>query len=374
MEGDSLLLEELHVGVDGVLKLRLQIHLLNAQSEAPVLHLGEVQQLLHHVGQPPGLLEDDAHAPLELLGVRVLQQRLPPAVDGGEGGAQLVGHGGDELRLDPLALADLAGHVVDGVDELADLVPVGVLHLGAVAAPGDALGGLGDLGHRLHHIVDEHHVGHVHHPRHHQQQPRRHAHGGEDLPLHGGHGGDVAHGPHHLIVQQQRHAHGHDVLPRIGVHAPEGGDVLVLEHVVDVLGPGLHAGGEAVGADDDLPCGADELQLHEIPFGKFGGKGVGVAVELAVAAHGVAGKVVAGVGGPGAQPVQHHIIVVVGHAHAEGAGHQQGHHKDGAQGAEQPALAQAGDLHVGLARRRALLPRASAQNPHLYPYPQTVLM
>ena len=75
-----------------------------------------------------------------------------------------MGDGGDELRFYLLALADLGRHVVDGVDQLADLVPVVVLHLGAVAASGNALGGLRYLRHRLHHVVDENHVGHVHHP------------------------------------------------------------------------------------------------------------------------------------------------------------------------------------------------------------------
>ena len=37
-----------------------------------------------------------------------------------------------------------------------------VFHLGAVAAAGDALGGFRHLRHRLHHVVDKDHVGHVH--------------------------------------------------------------------------------------------------------------------------------------------------------------------------------------------------------------------
>ena len=55
-ELDALLPEELPVGEDGVLKLRLQVHRLHLQGKAPVLHFGEVQQLLHHGGEAPGLI------------------------------------------------------------------------------------------------------------------------------------------------------------------------------------------------------------------------------------------------------------------------------------------------------------------------------
>ena len=54
----------------------------------------------------------------------------------------------------------------EGSDELFPPIPSDperLKHLGAVAASGNALGGLRYLRHRLHHIVDEDHVGHVHH-------------------------------------------------------------------------------------------------------------------------------------------------------------------------------------------------------------------
>ena len=64
------------------------------------------------------------------------------------GGAELVGHGGDELRLDFLTLADFQGHIVDVVHQLPHLIGVGVGQLDAVAAAGDALGGVRHLSHR----------------------------------------------------------------------------------------------------------------------------------------------------------------------------------------------------------------------------------
>ena len=68
-QGDAVLPEQLPVGVDGVFKLRLQVHGFHPQREAAVLHLGELQQLLHHVGKAAGLLEDDAQAAVELPGI-----------------------------------------------------------------------------------------------------------------------------------------------------------------------------------------------------------------------------------------------------------------------------------------------------------------
>ena len=118
---DAVLAEQLPIGIDGVLQLRLQVHFLHLQGKAAVLHFGKLQQLLHHARQAAGLLDDDAQAPAQLAGVAAFipQQGLAPAADGRQRGAQLVGHGGDELRLHFLALADFQGHVVDVVHQLA---------------------------------------------------------------------------------------------------------------------------------------------------------------------------------------------------------------------------------------------------------------
>ena len=128
------------------------------------------------------------------------------------------------------------------------------------------------------------------------------------------------------------------MLPRVGVHPPEGLDLLGLEGVLDVRRAGSHAGGEAVGADQDLAGGGDELELHPVPLGKFGGEAVGVLVEFADTGHGVAGKIVAGVGGPGLQSVEHHVIIIIGHDDAEGPRNQERHNENGAQGADQPSF------------------------------------
>ena len=202
---DALLPEQLAVGEDGVLKLRLQVHLLHPEGESAVLHLGEFQQLLYHGREPPGLVQNDADAAAHLGGVicGVLQNRLAPAVDGSEGRPQLVGHGGDELGFHLLVLADLEGHIVDVVHQFPQLVRVLVFDLEAIAPGRDPLGRLRHHGHRLHHVVDEQQAGDQHQGHadaSHRQNDKDHQ---DNLPVHQLHGRHQPHDARHPAVEQQ---------------------------------------------------------------------------------------------------------------------------------------------------------------------------
>ena len=75
LQTDAILSEQLLIGVNGVLKLRLQVHVLDAEGKTAVLHLGELQQFLHHVGESAGFLEDNVQTPAQLE-----RDRRPPAV------------------------------------------------------------------------------------------------------------------------------------------------------------------------------------------------------------------------------------------------------------------------------------------------------
>ena len=347
LQGDAVLAEKLLVGENGVLQLRLEVHVLDLEGEAPVLHLGKVQQLLHHGGQAPGLVDDDPDAPAELLGVvgkAVVQNSLPPAVDGGEGGSELVGDGGDKLAFHFLILADFQGHVVDVVHQLPQLVGVLVFDPGAVASGGDALGRLRHHRHRLHHVVDKEEVG-----KHHQQ----HAHQGDEenrqdhehhLLVHGPQGGHQAHDAHHPAVDGQGTGHGQDFLPRLQVPAlvGRGGHLVFLEDLKDVVGARVGPRRQPGGGNLDAPAGADELELDAVFILEALG---GLDSLLIIAGKAVVHKVfVEGVGqglGPGFQALLHGAVVVVGNARGEQRHHQHQQGPDGEDGVENPTLPQA---------------------------------
>ena len=114
------------------------------------------QHLRDHAGQPFGLLGDDLNAAqrVALHGV-VIGDRLRPALDGGQRGAQLVRDLRDELGPRLLRDGDLFGHLVERVGEIADLVVAELFHLDAVAALGDAPGDVREVFHRVGHARPE---------------------------------------------------------------------------------------------------------------------------------------------------------------------------------------------------------------------------
>ena len=347
LQRDAVLPEQLPVGVDRILQLRLQVGILHLQGEAAVGHLGEIQQLLHHVGQAAGLLEDDLHAPAQLLGVAglILQQRLAPAVDGRQRRPQLVGHGGDKFRLHFLALADLQGHIVDVVHQHTHLVRVFVGDLDAVAAAGDALGCLRHRRHRRHHVADEDGAGQEdqaddggHHAADHQHRQGH-------LTIQLADAGDVAHDAHHLPVVLQQAGGGDDplagglvpaykVLHRAALHGPG-----------DLRRAGIGTRRQAAGGDLHPPGAVEELQLDAVAVVKGGGVQRGAAVILLVAGHDVGVEVVRTGGSLGPQGGAGAVVVVAGEAHGDEDAHQQqyGGHRDDTP--RQPAAAQA--LYLG---------------------------
>ena len=133
-----------------------------------------------------------------------------------------MGHGGDELRLHLLAPADLQGHLVDIVHQLPHFILVFIGDLDAVAAIGNALGGLGHLCHRGGDPAHKHQV----HAQHHAADDGCQAHDGYGqqghllikLPR----GGDQAQSAYHAAVILQGCGHGQNILPGKGVPPGEG--------------------------------------------------------------------------------------------------------------------------------------------------------
>ncbi len=86
------------------------VHLGEHQPDPPGLDLGDVEDGGDELEQVLALLHDDAEV-LALLGgeraAQPLQHHLGVADDAGERGAQLVAHGGEEVRLEPVELLQL---------------------------------------------------------------------------------------------------------------------------------------------------------------------------------------------------------------------------------------------------------------------------
>ena len=96
-----------------------------------VLHLGQKQNVADQAGQPVGVVQNLVHV-LALLRrgpVRILEQH-GVALDGVDGGLELVGDVGDEVGLEHLGLFQLRDHHVE--------VPVELLNVAALASAIDA--------------------------------------------------------------------------------------------------------------------------------------------------------------------------------------------------------------------------------------------
>ena len=347
---DALPAEDLAVGEDGVLQLGEQVGLLHAQGEAPVLHPGEVQQLLDHGGQTAGLLDDDVEAALRLLRIRagIGGERFRPAVDGGERRAQLMRDGGDELLLDLLGLRDLERHIVDVVHQLAELVAIVVVDQDAVAAGGDAPRGVGHDGDRLDDVVDEDGVGEDGKAHAQQRNADGDRHADEHAAVRLVQRGDVAQHADHAAVEPERCGDGEDPLPRLRVKALEARRLSGGDGLGHIARSRLRAGGQAVARHLHAAVDVDELKLEPVLFLKGLRRDGGVAEILAVALEAVARKIVGGDAGAGLKARAHGAVV--GPAHAEGVDRDDGddHQNDGQHGIHEPALAQAADAQAAL--------------------------
>ena len=345
LQSDALLAEELPVGVHRVLQFRFQIQRLHRQGEAAVLNAGELQQLLHHVGQPVGLRHDDVHPFAHVA--RVLQltalNRLRPAGDGGERGAQLVGDGRNKLRLGLFRLLDLQRHVIDGVCELSDLVIELLLDLDAVAAVRNEAGRLVDAGQRLHDGTHEIQVREIHHSQNGDPDQGAYTDGQEQLPVHRRHRGDEPDHAHCGPLVDDRGGHGHDPLPCLGVLSRPGLHIAALHGAGDVRRPRHRArGGQAVAGTQQRTVCLDELHLQLLLIRKFCYIVLGCRPVLPP---GVDAEAPGRVRGPGGEVVPHGPLIVRPQGQGErshGQQQDQGHH---AHAVHQPALPDAPDLH-----------------------------
>ena len=111
------------------------------------MQTGEIEKLFHQPREPFRLPDDDLHAFLSGIRVGPLLQSLGPAFDGGEGRAQFVGNGRDKVVFHLFGGAQFAGHVVDGVAQVADLVVFGFVDTHGKITLGNLPGALAQLPH-----------------------------------------------------------------------------------------------------------------------------------------------------------------------------------------------------------------------------------
>ena len=331
------------ISIHGILKFRLQIHLFQMQRKAPVGHFGEIQQLLHHIGQAAGFLHDNAQPTTQ--GLRVIaivgKQCLAPAIDGRQGRAQLVGHRGDKFRLQLLILADLHGHVVDVVHQFAHFIGITVGDPEAVAAAGDPLGRLADGGNRRHHIVDQQQAGDDDHKDHRRHDRQNDQHRQQHLTVQIPGGGNKAHNAHHPSVELQQAGGGNDLLAGSRIRSPEAADFTAADRVGHILCPGNGTGHQAAGGDLYLAASVNELQLNGIAVLKTVGVERSTAVVLVVAGHSIGVEILRASVGLGLQRTEGTGVIVTAQCDRN---HRRNQHQDGDSGkntADKPAATQA---------------------------------
>ena len=342
---DALLPEQLAVGVDRVLQFARKINALHAQREAPVLHLGKLQQLFDHRGESAGLFQDDPEAALGLVDVRarIGRKRLGPAADGCERGAQLVGNRRDKLLLDLFRLADLERHIVDIVHEFSQLVAVAVFDQNTVASAGNAARRIAHHRHRLHNVVNKNGIRrrnerHAHERRRRGEQ-RFHQHPVLCLAQRR----YIAQHADHAGIEKQRIGHRKNIFPRLRV-APLKRCHIAGDGALNVLRSGQRACRETVGRDLHAAVRIDKLQFDRVLFLK-GLRGIrGKAVVFAVALHAVAREGLRRDARAAFKTRAHRIIVVFLHAHAEKGHRQNKQQQDRQHRRKHPPLAKASDM------------------------------
>ncbi len=344
---DALLAKQLAIGVNSVLQLGNEVDRVDAEREAAVLDLREIEQLLHHGGETARLLADDGKAAASLLRVAdgVGLQRLRPAVDGGERRAQLVGNGGDELLLDLLRLGDLERHIVDVVHQLAQLVPIAVVDADAVASAGDAPRRVRHDGDGLDHAVDEQHVGDQDQYDRQQREPCRDEEIDEDLMLHRAQAGHIAQHAHDTRVEHKRAGDGKDALSRLWIAPLKMADTPG-DGALDVLRTRRCSGGQSIGRRLNTPVRVDELQFQLILVRKGLHRIGRKPVILAVAAHTVTGKRIGRDACARLQIGEHTAVIILRRRDGKNRHrqNQQNHHRQ--RSADQPALPQAADAEA----------------------------
>ena len=343
LDAHTLLLKHIGVGKHRVVQVATQIKRLGLQPHTAALDAGKVQQLLHHLGKPPGLLFNDGQTLCRQLGiVQAAFDGVGPAGDGGQRCPQLVGHRGNKIVLGLFHPGKLGGHIVQRAAKLADLVVIVGVQPDAVLSAGDFLGKFVDVQHRPHDGAQEKAVG-ENNQRH--QQCHRQNHPQIDLPqLSVQHlqGGDAAHRsdqPSAAVIH--RCGGGHNLFLGQLIVAGVGFHLSALQCPGNLAGLGGKACRQATGGHHDLARFVQNLDLHLIGKAEALHQIASVFVKGAVAGAEIAVEVLGcGVGLP-LQTGLHRGVEIIGTEHGHQCAHQQQDQNDHAHIVDEPAAADA---------------------------------
>ena len=406
--------EKFFVGIDRILKLGLQVYLLHGEGKPAVLNAGKLQQLFHHIGQPPCLGDNDAHALFYVGGIPDLAvlNGLRPAVDGGKGGPQFVRHRRDKLVFDFLGLVDFGGHIVQCVGQIAYLIVVLLLDLDTVASRSDPLGDLGDARHRLNDRADKIEIGGIDQNQNGQPHQSGQPHNDHQLPVHQPQGSHIPYGRHRPAIDGKGGGHRHDMLPGGGVlPRPWGGPgVLQVQGPGNVRGPGRAVCRQSEGGKANGPVGTQKLHFHLVLPLKVA-VDVGQNMLIILAFRPVIAEEIHHILRLHLKPAGHGGVVITAHGGGKGSDGKQHHKQRHTDGVDHPpppdALhsfwfchahtfffvmgdrrQKAGEItpgRLGGCAKQSGLPNglflsfvpillSEYQLPHLYPYPHTVLI
>ena len=343
--------EKFAVGIYSIFQLGLQVHGLHRQGEAAVFNAGKFQKLFHHVGQAACFRNNDVHALFHVVGIPhfPVHNGLRPTVDGGQGGAKLMGDRGNKFRLGLFRLGDLQRHIIDGIGQVTDLILVFLFHLNAIASGCDLLCNFGNAGHRFHDGTHKIQVGEIHDGKNHQCDGAGRQNDGQDLLIHQLQRGHHAHHADHNAVVNHGRGNRHNALPGVGVLARPDPHVLGRDGFVNVRGPGVNVRHQAGCGLLDASVSVQKLQFQMLLHFKGGN----VATDVCpVFIFGVVLQKTGGRSGGIFQAGGHTGVVVTGHGGRKGGHRHKGDHNHHRDGVEHPASADTADafgsffLHV----------------------------
>ena len=343
LQGDSVLGKTTGIHIHRVLKFAADVCHFHIQCHSAILHPGEVQQLRDHDGQALCFAGNNLHALARLVThVVIRQQRLAPAVDDRQRGAQLVGQLGDKFPLHFFILADFGGHLVDGVRQLPNFIVIPGLNLNAVAAVGNSLCLLGNLRHRHHDGLHKEAAAEQHHHHEHKQHRQRNTGHIKNLLVDHPGGGNKPERPHHLAAGvNERAGNGDDVFVRNGVDAHEGLCRAGAQCLGNLRGHRRFVAPQAIGAGHQGTGFVQELQLDDVPrliAAGIGDAGLIVVRKILIE---IVGKEITGGFGSVAQVCLHIGIII---RRIRGRDRRDAHQPQGknhTEGIDQPTVLQA---------------------------------